>query len=125
MADIRRVLLVEDEALIAMRIEYFLKAAGVDYRIASNHKRAVDAYSDFHPDIVLLDYYLAGGDNGMSIAKHIRQHDNTPIVFMTAHSNIKDVVFGEGLSNVFFIEKPVHLSNIMALLQEFFKATSD
>ncbi len=76
------ILLVEDDAPLAMGIEYALKKQDFAVSIAKNIK---DAYRLFNEDIqlILLDVTLPDG-NGYDFCKEIRQTSNVPIIFMTA-----------------------------------------
>lgn len=83
-----RILLVEDEAVVAMDIEEGLKRLG--YKIAGSFSRgedAVEAVASLKPDLVLMDITLAGEMDGIRTATLIRQRHNIPVVYLTAHSD--------------------------------------
>ena len=84
----KRILIVEDEALIALEIEMALRQLG--YRIAGktgNGDRALDLLATTNPDLVLLDIHLRGGRSGIDLARLIRQKYDFPFVYLTAFSD--------------------------------------
>jgi len=83
-----RVLIVEDEPLIAEDISDFLgdinfSSAGIAY----DSETALDMLVNRHPDVVLLDITIEGSMNGIEIAHIIRQRYNIPFIFLTSHSD--------------------------------------
>ncbi len=83
-----RVLVVEDETLIAEEIRERLTRLGlfvVD--IADNSDQAIRLAVRHQPDLVLMDIRLKGSTDGIYAANEIRQKVQGPIVFLTAHSD--------------------------------------
>lgn len=84
----KKVLIVEDEAIIAAEIEYTLTELG--YQIAGkalSGDRALDLLKSAAPDIALLDIHLKGSITGIDLAKIIRHNYNFPFVFLTAYAD--------------------------------------
>lgn len=80
-----RVLIVEDEALVAMEIEYMLENAGNSpVAMADNHDAAVAAARETRPDIALVDVQLAQGDNGVDVARSLKLL-GIPVLFATGN----------------------------------------
>lgn len=82
------ILIVEDEALIAVEIESTLRKLG--YRIAGkvrNGDKALDMLASTQPDLALLDIDIKGTRNGIDLARIIREKYNFPFVFLTAFSD--------------------------------------
>ncbi len=106
------ILLVEDDAPLAMGIEYALKKQDFTVSIAKNIK---DAYRMFNEDIhlILLDVTLPDG-NGYDFCKQIRQTSNVPIIFMTALDDEPNVVFGLDIGGDDYISKPVRTSELIS-----------
>lgn len=83
-----RVLIVEDEPLIAEDIAATLQQA--DYaicRIAYSQEDALAALEEDSPDIVLLDINLNGGTEGIEIAQLISRQYQLPFIFLTSYSD--------------------------------------
>jgi two-component system sensor histidine kinase UhpB len=83
-----RILIVEDEALVAEDIRKFLDELGYSVTsIASTGPEALKRAEKEKPDLVLMDIILQGDQNGIEVARRIRARLDIPIVFMTAYSD--------------------------------------
>ncbi len=81
-----KVLVVEDEVLIAHTIQFYLEERGhVCLDIAISYDEAVTKYNELEPDIVLLDIRLYGVKSGIDFAKYLSSRTHkTPYVFLTS-----------------------------------------
>ena len=82
-----RVLIVEDESIVAMVIEHSLKSLG--YQITStvnSGAAAIEKSEADNPDIILMDIVLKGKMDGIEAADRIRSRVEVPIIFLTACS---------------------------------------
>jgi len=80
-----RILVVEDEGLIAMDIEMQLRALGyLPVGHATRGTQAIEMADALRPDLVLMDIQLAGEMDGISAAQAIRAQFDLPVVFVTA-----------------------------------------
>ena len=87
-ADKGRVLIVEDETLIAMELKDRLERN--HYTVCGVVARGEDAIKQieqFRPDLVLLDVHLAGRLNGIETARRLRETIDIPVVYLTAYSD--------------------------------------
>lgn len=83
-----KVLIAEDEAVVALDIAHELESAG--YSVVaqvSDGRSAVDKCAELHPDVVLLDITMPGEIDGVQAAEEIGKRFNTPVIFVTAHSD--------------------------------------
>ena len=81
-----RVLIVEDEILLAMDLELMLQDAGcVSVGIAANAAQAIGLAEATHPDLALVDVNLSDGPTGIDIARRLSGRTATSVVFMTAN----------------------------------------
>jgi CheY-like chemotaxis protein len=80
-----RVLIVEDETIIAMDMQRKIRQMGCDVvgRVVSG-EQAVEQARTLQPDVVLMDIKLRGRIDGITAAKRIRQHDDIPVIFLSA-----------------------------------------
>lgn len=84
----RRVLIVEDETLVAWHLESVLQQLGYEVcDIVSNGVDAIEAAKIIEPDIVFMDVNLGGGIDGIEAAEQIVQRRETPIIFVTAYAD--------------------------------------
>jgi YesN/AraC family two-component response regulator len=83
-----KVLVVEDEILVAKSIEMILKSWGCDVvGTASSGEKAIEITSYAKPDLVLMDIKLKGPMDGVSTAQRIQTFFDIPVVYLTAHSD--------------------------------------
>ncbi|MEZ4483046.1 MAG: diguanylate cyclase [Syntrophotaleaceae bacterium] len=81
-----KILIVEDEALIALEIQKRLRQLGHEVcGIASCDAAAMTLAAEQRPDLVLMDIRLAGGLDGIEVAAMIRERLEIPTVYLTAH----------------------------------------
>ena len=81
-----RVLIVEDDAIVALDLGVLLEARG--YRvlgIAHTAQQAIERAEATHPDVVLMDINLRGEGDGIQAADAITRHDGMAVVFLTAY----------------------------------------
>lgn len=123
----RKLLVVEDEPLMASLLAQTLTAANFVVEIASNAASARKTIDRFDPDILLLDISLGDGPSGVHLAHVI--HETRPdiaILILTKHADAKSAT-AEGLEippNVGFLRK--HLVNdIQYLLNAIEKVLTD
>ena len=84
-----RILIVEDEFIVAADLEMKLNRLG--YRVvgsAVNGEEAIALAERHRPDLVLMDIQLQGDMNGMEAAETIRAGNRIPIIFITAFAGM-------------------------------------
>ena len=90
--DKKTILLVEDEAIIALSTSKILKNNGYDVFVCHKGTKAVDKITDEPSiDLVLMDINLGPGIDGVEAASEILKIKNLPIIFLTSHSEQKTV----------------------------------
>lgn len=83
-----RILVVEDEALIALGVSAVLREFGYDVcGVARTASDAVDAAGRERPDLALVDIGLKGGPDGVEAARQMRERYGVQTVFLTANSD--------------------------------------
>jgi CheY-like chemotaxis protein len=107
--DLRRILLVEDDKDIAGLVAMVLgEQEGYTVRACLSARHALEAVSDFRPDLILLDVMMPEAD-GLSALKGLRARDvtrDTPVVFLTAMAGPADVACYESVGALGVITKP-------------------
>jgi CheY-like chemotaxis protein len=85
-----KILVVEDENIVAMDIKCMLVKLGYDVLgIVSNGENAVRQAELMSPDLILMDIIIKGSIDGIEAACRIRTKFKVPIIFLTAHSDQK------------------------------------
>jgi len=83
-----RILVVEDEHIVAMGIGVMLKNLGYTVTdIISSGEEAIRKAESTRPDLVLMDIMLKGNLNGIEASKEIISRFGIPVVYLTACSN--------------------------------------
>ncbi len=83
-----RILVVEDEALIADDLERTLVRLGFKVpAVVADGEHAIESARTLMPDLVLMDIKLRGSLDGIDAARAIRERFETPVVFLTSHSD--------------------------------------
>ena len=83
-----RILIVEDEIIVAMDLQHELTDLG--YRVidlVSSGPAAVEKAAQTRPDLVLMDIRLTGDMDGIEAAEQIRTTLNLPVVYLTAYAD--------------------------------------
>ena len=82
-----RILIVEDEAIVAVDIQKTVQTLGYDVpAIAFSGEEALQKTEELHPDVVLMDIVLRGQMDGIEAAQKIYDHFGIPSIFMTGYS---------------------------------------
>ena len=88
MSEKARILVVEDEAIVAMSLRARLEKLGyaVVDAVASGEE-AIDRAEIMCPDLILMDIRLSGAMDGIEAAAEIRERFDIPVVYLTAHAD--------------------------------------
>jgi len=109
------ILIVEDEALLAMDIAATIEDCGHDVVGEAASLSDVEAMQDIHPDLALIDLHLAHGSSGIDVARLVRTRwPDSFVVFVTANPRKipDDFAGGHGV-----IPKPFSHDGLMAALR--------
>ena len=103
-----RILIVEDEYLIAFSFKRELERMGYEVLGPIAHgQEAIDISARDRPDFVLMDLGLAGPISGLEAAQVISQQNNIPIIFMTGHSDEQTLEQIKAVKPVAYLIKPI------------------
>jgi DNA-binding response OmpR family regulator len=101
------VLIVEDEALVALDICNFLSEASYEIvGLAATEQDAVRKACDLRPDLIIMDLRLKGGGDGFRAGRRINASQNIPILFITAYRNRETLERLNELSSGHVLFKP-------------------
>ncbi|AKF25111.1 hypothetical protein YH65_06675 [Sulfurovum lithotrophicum] len=113
------VLIVEDESIVAMEIESYVKKLGyhvVD--ICSNAEDALAVARDERIDIALMDICIKGDLDGVETAELIKKaYPRTEIIFLTAHTDDYNVDRAITLDPVAYLSKPFNREELRIFLK--------
>jgi DNA-binding LytR/AlgR family response regulator len=87
MSDQVKIMIVEDESIVALDLSIRLQKEGYDIvGIASNSDDAIDIFTGQKPDLVLMDINIKGAKDGIETAAALKKIQDVPLIFLTAFS---------------------------------------
>lgn len=120
-----RIMIIEDEPLIAMDIEQMVESLGHEVvGIARTKDEALTLYAKEKPRMVLADIQLADGSSGIDAVNEILQDHTIPVIFITAFP--ERLLTGERPEPTFLVTKPFNPDMVKALISQalFFEEAS-
>ncbi len=112
-----RILVVEDEFIIAMDINQTLSDLGYEVAgIASTGDDAVRLAGELRPEIVLMDIILKGQMTGIEAAKIIKERFQVPVIYMTGNADIATVKKARETEPYGYILKPINAQNLFSTI---------
>ena len=109
----QKILIVDDDENIAELISLYLTKECFDTKMVYNGEDAWAAFDTFQPNLILLDLMLPGID-GYQVCREIRSKSVTPIIMLSAKSEVFDKVLGLELGADDYIMKPFDSKEMVA-----------
>src|SRR6266403_2774479 len=119
-----RVLVVDDDLALAEMLGIVLRGEGFEPSFVHDGDKALEAFSETKPDLILLDLLLPGVD-GIDVCRQIRAESGVPIVMLTAKSDTVDVVLGLESGADDYIVKPFQSKVLIARVRARLRRTDD
>jgi two-component system phosphate regulon response regulator OmpR len=116
MSDPQHILVVDDEARIRTMLRRYLEGEGFKVSEAADGGAMRAVFEAGPVDLVLLDLMMPGED-GLSLARYIRQQAQTPIIMLTGKGELIDRVAGLEAGADDYVAKPFHLREILARIR--------
>jgi len=118
-----KILIVEDEVLIAEHVKDYLTGFGfTQIFMAHTKKLALHTIEQIQPDLVLLDLHLQQPKEGLDIANFIDERGGPPYIFITANADILVIQEATHTKASGYITKPLKKSDLFAAIQIALKA---
>lgn len=113
----RRVMIVEDESLVAEDLQMCLAKSGYDVvGIADSAESARRLASEASPDLVLLDIRLKGEQDGIDVAEHLRR-ERIGFVYLTSHADGPTLARARTTEPLGYVLKPFDLREMVPVLE--------
>ena len=110
----KKVLLVEDDAAIALGVESALQGEGYETLTACAGPQGLRLAQEQHPDLLILDLMLPGM-SGLEICKRLRDQGlSTPVIMLTSKAEENDKVLGLEIGADDYVTKPFSLRELLA-----------
>ncbi len=119
-----RVLVVDDDVALAEMLGIVLRGEGIEPFFVFDGDKALAAFRETRPDLVLLDLMLPGTD-GIDVCRQIRAESGVPIVMLTAKSDTVDVVVGLESGADDYVVKPFKPKELVARLRARLRRSDD
>ncbi len=106
--DKARVIIAEDDAIIALDTELKLNEKGYNVvAVVNSGKDCLKSVKEYGPDIVIMDIGLRGDMDGIETASNIRKEFSIPIIYLTGNSDKRTLDRLEQDSESIFLVKPI------------------
>lgn len=113
MATKQKILIVDDDANIAELISLYLTKECFETKIVEDGEEAIAAFSEFRPNLILLDLMLPGID-GYEVCRTVRKTSSVPIIMLSAKGEVFDKVLGLELGADDYMIKPFDSKELVA-----------
>ena len=118
----RKILVVEDDHNISDLIRMYLEKEGFEVQTVFDGGSAVETFRSWEPDMVLLDIMLPVMD-GWAVCGKIRETSRTPIIMITAKSEVFDRIQGLEMGADDYIVKPFEMKELIARINAVLRRT--
>lgn len=118
----QRLMIVEDDTVIARTLEQQLATWGYDVYVANNYMNVVADFVRYSPQLVLLDIMLPG-QNGFVICNEIRKFSKVPVIFISSASDNFNIMLALEKGGDDFIAKPFDINILHAKVQAILRRT--
>lgn len=110
-------LVVDDDPRIRQMLTRYFEDEGYVVSTASNGPEMRASLQQENFDIILLDWVLPGGEDGLDLAREIRAQSDIPIIMLTGRDDVVDRIVGIEVGADDYIAKPFHLREVHARLK--------
>jgi len=117
-----KILIIEDDNIIAERLTEELSRWGHDTRTVGDFGNILKCFAEFSPDMVLLDISLPFYD-GYYWCRSIREVSGVPIIFMSGAGDNMNIVMAMNMGADDFIVKPFNMDVMVAKVQALIRRT--
>ena len=121
MADVKKILIADDEQQLALAVKIRLQSRGYEVRTAANGQQALELAQQEQPDLVILDVLMPVMD-GYSCLRELNTHfgrGKIPVIILTARDRMKDLFELEGVED--YVIKPFDHEDLIVRIERAFK----
>jgi len=117
-----KILILEDEKILALSMQEFLEDSGYDVVHINNSEKAFDLIYSEPFDLLLFDVKVLGNRNGFELLSDLRKENiMTPTIFITSLNDIEDLTHGYESGGCDYIRKPFDLAELKLRVEQVIK----
>jgi DNA-binding response OmpR family regulator len=122
--DSKKIIVVEDKAIIALDIKIYLTRNGYNNTISFlSGDTALEYLNENKPDLALIDVILHSDVDGIDLAKELKKR-SIPFIFVSAFSNPRQYEEAVQLNPAAIFIKPINLNEILVKIREILRNNS-
>lgn len=118
-----QILVVDDDKTLLRFLKEYLESEGFEVIIADRGPKALQAFYQERPDLVVLDVMMPGMD-GWEVCARIRELAETPVIMVTAKDSEADKLRGFRLGVDDYVTKPFSMAELSARMQAILSRTA-
>lgn len=113
-----KIMVVEDEMIIAAKVSMFLGELGYEVTAMLPGAEEALAHLELHrPDLALLDIQLGGPTDGIALAQELREKYRLPVIFLTANADDATFERAKAAQPFAFLQKPFRKTELQRALE--------
>lgn len=117
--NVKKILIVEDEIIIAMGYVHALQNASFSIAdIFDTGEEAVKSIQSIYPDLILMDINLKGKIDGIETARQILEILYIPIIFISGNNDTKTKEMALSIHSAGYFNKPINLNLMIAKIRK-------
>ncbi|MEE9556665.1 MAG: sigma-54 dependent transcriptional regulator [Candidatus Adiutricales bacterium] len=114
----KTILVVDDEEDIRDSLKGILKDEGFAVELATNGSEALDRVETAMPDLILLDIWMEGTEQGLDVLAGLKKkYPILPVIMISGHGTIETAVTATKLGAYDYIEKPLSYDKILLVIE--------
>ncbi len=113
-----RVLIIEDDMILALSLEIMLKKLGfTEVKKAHTGEKALETIVDFKPDLMLVDIFLGAGISGIDVVKKVQEDRDVHVIYITGNSDDYHRNLADDTDYISYLIKPITFTELKKILQ--------
>lgn len=109
-----RILVVDDEEILAWSIETELKAHGAEVQACNSLRTGIDGFNRLNPDVAICDLRLPDGSGMDLLEKWKHEKPDMPVILITAHGAVESAIDALRLGAFDYLQKPFDMKSLVA-----------
>jgi len=119
MGGVKKILIVEDEAILAFTLKRIVESAGHEVIGTTAYgEAAIESALSGRPDMVLMDIFLKGEMNGIETASLISEKTNASIIFITGNTDAATREQAMRTGPAAYMQKPIQKKELLEAMQQ-------